>query len=99
MDQSSEPKKTLKPLARESQKVALAHVNDTTWYHVLSVQCDLERCDDLEEMGVLPGSKIEVLHNDHKGTLMVKIQQEMVILGRNYSYRTFVQPVKSPSRS
>jgi Fe2+ transport system protein FeoA len=94
MDQSQEKKKVLKPLRRSDKKLPLAQVHETEWYHVMSVQCERERIDELEGLGVIPGSKLKVLHNDHKGTLMVKVEQDMVILGRHYSYRTFVAPVR-----
>ena len=94
MDQRTEQKKVLKPLKDQDKTLPLAEVNDLSWHQVMSVQCDFERRDDLSELGIFPGTKVQVMHNDHKGTLMVKVDQEMVILGRNYSYRTFVAPLR-----
>jgi len=94
MDHQSKSKKMSKSVRCGEKNLPLAQVQDTDWVQVLSVQCDHERRSELEQLGVIPGSKLRVLHNDHKGTLIVKVEQEMVILGRNYSYRTFVQPLQ-----
>ena len=94
MDHRSKQKKILKPLRDQDKTLPLAEVVDQTWHQVMSVQCDYDRRDDLSDLGVIAGTKLQVLHNDHKGTLMLKINQEMVILGRNYSYRTFVSPLR-----
>jgi hypothetical protein len=60
-------------------------------YRVCSVYVNRHRAMDLEEHGIFAGNRMEVVHNDFRGTLAVQVGGRIVILGREVSFHLVVR--------
>lgn len=57
---------------------------------VLSITADHPETQALAREGVLPGSRLRVLDNDARGTVLVQCRTRCLILGRRFTYRVRV---------
>jgi Fe2+ transport system protein FeoA len=80
----------LKPRVQQI-KLNTARASDSV--RILSVHLDREGADALERLGVSPGHTVQVMENDHKGTVALKTRHGQVILGRQFTYQTTVSPI------
>lgn len=68
-------------------------------YRIRSIHLAHHAADELDRLGLLPGSVIEVLHNDFKGTLAICFRGDLIILGRSETYHIQVVEARSTVRS
>jgi Fe2+ transport system protein FeoA len=61
-------------------------------WRLLAVECVPEDARHLEACGLLPGQSLRVLHNDHRGTVVVEVAGLALVLGRRYTYRLRLTP-------
>jgi ferrous iron transport protein A len=47
----------------------------------------------LEDLGVRPGNKVEVLNNEGKGPLLVKIDESRIAIGRGMAMKILVRKI------
>ena len=57
---------------------------------VLSITADHPEAQALAREGVLPGSRLRVLDNDSRGTVLVQCRTRWLILGRRFTYQVRV---------
>jgi len=63
-------------------------------WKVLSLHCPPPLRSALHAHGIEPGSRLQVVHNDHRGTLAIQMPSgRVLILGRQFTYHTRVQAV------
>jgi len=88
--------------AGENKMQVLQSVSEFGPYKVYSMHVDTDTACDLHALGVIPGETVHVIENDHKGTVAMKINGEIVILGRACTFKIKVirvarQAGKKPS--
>ena len=88
---SAEPAPSVSsPSPQSGKRLALARVKGGQAIRITSIQVGPTKRDQLEDQGITPGCNARVLHNDHKGRVMLRIGSELFILGRLETARVFV---------
>ena len=65
-------------------------------FTVLSINVDRQAQDRLALRGIEPGLKVEVLYNNHVGTVALRSRKGLVILGRHEAYKIRLLPQAKP---
>ena len=89
---SPEPEAPPAPPAspQRGKTLPLARVKGGQDFRITSIQLGPKKRDQLHEQGILSGSKARILHNDHKGRVILRVGNELFILGRLETARMFV---------
>lgn len=81
------------PVSRNPQsgkKLSLSRVKSGQDVKITSIQLGPTRRDQLHQQGILEARSATVLHNDHKGRVLIRLNSELYILGRLETARIFV---------
>jgi len=81
------------PASRNPQrgkKLALSKVKNGQEVKITSIQLGPAKRDQLYDQGIRVTRHARVLHNDHKGRVILRIGSELFILGRLETARMFV---------
>jgi len=84
------PKSSATPSPQSGKNLALARVHRDQEIRITSIQLGPRKRDQLHEQGIMEACSAEVLHNDHKGRVILRLDNELFILGRLETARVFV---------
>lgn len=84
------PRPDRTPSPQSGKRLAMVRVKSGQDIQITSIQLGPIKRDQLHEQGILTGQKARVLHNDHKGRVILRIDNELFILGRLETARIFV---------
>lgn len=89
---SAEPKPAPEPPSspQGGKTLALSRVKGGQEFRITSIQLGPTKRDQLHEQGIIIGRKARILHNDHKGRVILRVGNELFILGRLETARIFV---------
>lgn len=71
----------------------LHEVNGPGTYRIRSIHLSGHDASELDRLGLVPGTVVEVLHNDFRGTLGIRFRGDLIILGRSESFHIQVVEV------
>ena len=75
---------------QSGKKLSLSRVKGGQDIRIMSIQLGPAKRDQLHEQGIVETRKGRVLHNDHKGRVILRMNEELFILGRLETARIFV---------
>ena len=81
---------------KRSKALLLNEVMHHDVFTVLSVNVNRQEQARLARRGIEPGLKIEVMCNNHKGTVALRSRSALVILGRHETYKIRLLPMLKP---
>lgn len=85
----SVPRPAPAPNPQQGKTLALTRVNSGQDIKIISIQLGPAKRDQLHEQGIVEARNAKVLHNDHKGRVILRIGSELFILGRLETARIF----------
>lgn len=71
----------------------LHEVSGPGTYRIRSIHLSGHAANELERLGLVPGTVVQVLHNDFRGTLGIRFRGDLIILGRSESFHIQVVEV------
>jgi len=75
---------------QSGKKLSLSRVKGGQDIRLMSIQLGPTKRDQLQEQGIIETRIGRVLHNDHKGRVILRMNDELFILGRLETARIFV---------
>ena len=81
---------------KRSTALLLHEVMHHESFTVLSINVDRKEQARLALRGIEPGLKVEVVYNNHKGTVALRSRTALVILGRHETYKIRLLPRVKP---
>ena len=81
---------------KRNKVLQLSEVLQHESFTVLSVNVSRKEQARLSQRGIEPGLKIEVIYNNHRGTVAVRSRRALVILGRHETYKIRLLPRVKP---
>ena len=78
------------PSPQSGKTLPLSRVKGGQTFRITSIQLGPAKRDQLHEQGILENRKASILHNDHKGRVILRLGSELFILGRLETARIFV---------
>ena len=78
-------------IATSSEALALHRIDKPGRYQVWSVHTPPALSDALYRLGVAAGDPVDVLHTDFRGTVGLRSESGLVVLGRDVTYHIQVR--------
>jgi len=61
--------------------------------HILAIRVDGGARDDLYHQGLVENRRVRILHNDHRGRIMLRMDGDIFLLGRRETPRIQVREI------
>ena len=81
---------------KRNNALQLNEVQHHDFFTVLSVNVSRSEQARLSQRGIEAGLKVEVIYNNHKGTVALRSGSSLVILGRHEIYKIRLLPIVKP---